>query len=58
MAAAQLWSRGLKAPNTPEEKAYYNVPVGMRISLSLLYFGLVAVLVLGMSLADSLIQTR
>jgi Zn-dependent protease len=53
MAATQLWSRGL-TPATPESKAYYNVPVGTRISLSLLYFGLVAVLVLGMSIAHTM----
>jgi Zn-dependent protease len=53
MAATQLWSRGF-APMTPEEKAYYNVPVGTRISLSLLYFGLIAALVLGMSIAHSM----
>src|SRR5438477_2698221 len=35
MAATQLWSRGF-APATPESKAYYDVPVGTRISLSLL----------------------
>jgi Zn-dependent protease len=53
MAATQLWSRGL-APVTPESNAYYDVPVGTRISLSLLYFGLLAVLVLGMSIAHSM----
>jgi Zn-dependent protease len=53
MAATQLWSRGF-SPMTPEEKAYYNVPIGTRISLSLLYFGLIAVLVLGMSIAHSM----
>lgn len=55
MAATQLWSRGLAAPKTPEEQSYYAVPMGTRISLSLLYFGLVAVLVLGMSISNSLI---
>lgn len=53
MAATQLWSRGL-APATPESKDYYNVSIGTRISLSLLYFGLVAVLVLGMSIAHTM----
>jgi Zn-dependent protease len=53
MAASQLWSRGF-GPMTPEEKEYYNVPMGTRISLSLLYFGLVIVLLLGMSLAHSM----
>jgi Zn-dependent protease len=53
MAASQLWSRGI-TPKTPEEKEYYNVPLATRISLSLLYFGLVIVLLLGMSLAHSM----
>jgi Zn-dependent protease len=53
MAAMQLRSRGA-SPNTPEAKAYYSVPVGTRIVLSLLYFSLAAVLVLGMSIARSL----
>ena len=53
IAATQLWSHGL-TPTTPEVKAYYNVPIGTRISLSLLYFGLAAVLVLGMSIAHSM----
>src|SRR5947209_3593882 len=54
MAATQLWSRG-STPNTAEAKAYYRVPIGTRLVLSLLYFGLAAVLVLGMSLSHSLI---
>jgi Zn-dependent protease len=53
MAATQLGSRGF-ALRTPESNAYYDVPVATRISLSLLYFGLVAVLVLGMSMAHSI----
>jgi Zn-dependent protease len=53
IAAVQLWSRGF-TPDTPEAKAYYNVPLKMRISLSLLYFGLIAVLVLGMALSHSM----
>jgi Zn-dependent protease len=53
MAAAQLWTRG-GAPTTPQAKAYYAVPVGTRIILSVLYFGLAAVLVLGMSIAHSI----
>jgi Zn-dependent protease len=53
MAATQLWTRG-KTPDTPQAKAYYAVPVGTRIILSVLYFGLAAVLVLGMSIAHSI----
>ncbi len=54
LAATQLWSRG-RVPNTPEAKAYYDVPVGERIVLGLAYFGLAAVLVLGMSISHGLI---
>src|SRR5256714_12623594 len=54
MAGTQFWSRRAGA-NTPEAKAYYTVPLGERIVLSVLYFGLAAVLVLGMSLSHSLI---
>ena len=54
MAATQLFTRGM-VPNTPQAKAYYNVPVGTRIILSLAYFGLAAVLVLGMSISHGLI---
>jgi len=54
MAAAELWSRGFK-PLTAAGKAYYDVPLGTRITLTLLYFGLAAVLVLGMSIAHALI---
>lgn len=52
IAATQLWSRG--KVNTPESKAYYDVPVGTRIVLGLVYFGLAVVLVLGMSISRSL----
>jgi Zn-dependent protease len=55
MAATQLWSRG-GASKTAQAKAYYDVPVSTRIVLSLLYFGLAAVLVLGMSIARSLMM--
>ncbi|QBD82490.1 site-2 protease family protein [Ktedonosporobacter rubrisoli] len=50
MAATQLWSRGTASGNA----SYYQVPVGTRIILTLLYFGLVAVLALGMSMAHAL----
>lgn len=54
IAATQLWShRGLRTSAAAQE--YYNVPVGTRIALSVLYFGLAAVLVLGMSIAHRLI---
>lgn len=54
MAATQLWSRR-SAANTPEARAYYDVPVGERIVLGLAYFGLAAVLVLGMTISHGLI---
>src|SRR5579859_427320 len=53
MAGTQFWSRR-SAPNTPEKQAYYTVPLGERVVLGLLYFGLAAVLVLGMSLSRGL----
>lgn len=56
MAGSQFFSRR-KIADTPEGRAYYAVPVGERIILSLVYFGLAAVLVLGMSLAHGLIFT-
>jgi Zn-dependent protease len=54
MAATQLWTRRAR-PNTPEAQAYYKVPVGERIILGLAYFGLAAVLVLGMTISHGLI---
>ncbi|MEO8972130.1 MAG: site-2 protease family protein, partial [Ktedonobacteraceae bacterium] len=54
MAGSQFLTRR-KSADTPEGRAYYVVPVGERIVLSLVYFGLAAVLVLGMSLAHGLI---
>jgi Zn-dependent protease len=54
MAGTQFWARR-SAPNTPETKAYYTVPLGERIVLGVLYFGLAAVLVLGMSISRGLI---
>lgn len=54
MAGSQFLTRHNSA-NTPEGKAYYTVPVSERIVLSLVYFGLAAVLVIGMSLAHGLI---
>src|SRR6266516_4347459 len=56
MAGTQFWPRRAVA-NTAEAKAYYTVPLGERIVLSVLYFGLAAVLVLGLSLSHNLIFT-
>jgi Zn-dependent protease len=53
LAAGQLWSRGM-APATSESKAYYTVSMGSRIALTLLYFGLIVVLVLAMSITHTL----
>ena len=52
IAATQLWSRG--NANTPESKAYYDVPLGTRITLALVYFGLAVVLVIGMTISHAL----
>jgi Zn-dependent protease len=54
MAATQLWSRGI-ASASAQARAYYDVPVGTRIILSLAYFGLAAVLVLGMSISHGML---
>ena len=54
IAGTQFWSRR-SLPNSPEARAYYTVPVGERIILSLLYFGLAAVLVFGMTISHNLI---
>jgi Zn-dependent protease len=51
MAAMQLFMR---RGNTPEAQEYYAVPLQQRIVLGVAYFGLAAVLVLGMSLAHGL----
>jgi Zn-dependent protease len=55
MAATQLWSR--RAADTPEAQAYYTVSAGERIVLTLAYFGLAAVLVLGMTISHGMIHT-
>ena len=52
IAATQLWSRS--NANTPEAQAYYDVPLGTRITLGLVYFGLAVVLVIGMTISHSL----
>jgi len=52
IAATQLRSRSRE--NTEASKAYYDVPMGARITLGLVYFGLAIVLVLGMNIAHSL----
>ncbi len=54
MAGSQFWSRR-GAANLPGAQAYYDVPVGTRIVLSLLYFGLIVVLVLAMSTAHAML---
>jgi Zn-dependent protease len=56
LAATQLWSRR-SVPNTPEARAYYDVPVAERVMLGLAYFGLAAVLVLGMTISHGLMYS-
>ncbi len=56
LAATQLWTRR-SVPNTPEAKAYYDVPIAERIVLGLAYFGLAAVLVLGMAISHGMIYS-
>jgi Zn-dependent protease len=53
LAATQLWTRR-RASDTPESQAYYAVSRGERIIIGLAYFGLIAVLVLGMTAAHGL----
>ena len=56
LAATQLWTRR-SVPNTPEARAYYDVQIGERIVLGLAYFGLAAVLVLGMALSHGMMYS-
>ncbi len=56
MAASQFLARR-KVPDTAEGRAYYTVPVAERIILSIVYFGLAAVLIIGMSIAHGMILT-
>ena len=37
---------------TEEERRYYEVPIARRLTMSVMYFGLIAVLVLGMKIAE------
>lgn len=54
LAATQYWARR-SMPDTSEGKTYYNVSLKERIFMGLLYFGLAAVLILGMSISRGLI---
>src|SRR5437764_3980282 len=56
IAGTQFWARRSQ-PNSPDTRAYYTVPAGERIVLSLLYFGLAAVLVFGMTILHNLIMS-
>src|SRR5215467_2488505 len=56
LAASQLWTRR-SVPNTPEARAYYDVPIAERIVLGLAYFGLAAVLVLGMAISHGMMYS-
>ncbi len=56
IAGTQLWARQ-RAADTPEGNAYYKVPTGERIILTLAYFGLAAVLVLGMTVSSNLLHS-
>lgn len=54
MAGTQLWARHTTS-GTPEMQAYYKVPLTTRILLSVFYFGLAALLVLGMTVSHQLL---
>ena len=56
IAGTQLWTRH-RAADTPEGNAYYKVSTGERIALTLAYFGLAAVLVLGMTVSSNLLHS-
>jgi Zn-dependent protease len=56
IAGSQFLSRR-KVPDTAEGRAYYSVPVAERIILSIVYFGLAAVLIIGMSISHGMIFT-
>ena len=56
MAATEFWARR-SVQNTPESKAYYAVSRSERIIIGLAYFGLIAVLVLGMTAAHGMMIT-
>jgi len=52
IAGTQLWTRG--RAKTEQEQAYYDVPVVTRLLIGVLYFGLAALLILGMMSAHTL----
>ena len=54
MAGTQFWARRTM-PSTQQNQSYYAVPLAERIILGLVYFGLAAVLVFGMTLSHNLI---
>jgi Zn-dependent proteases len=53
IAATQLWTRARST--TPNMQSYYDVPLATRISLTVAYFGLAAILVLGMTMSQGLL---
>ena len=57
MAATQLWSRGLRR-QSPEALGYYKVQMRSRIFLGILYFGLIIVLFLGMTLTHNILPVN
>lgn len=54
MAATQLFTR---TANTPEARAYYDVPLKERVALGVAYFGLAAILVLGMTMTRGMMPS-
>jgi Zn-dependent protease len=55
VAATDFWMRR-RIGRTPEAQAYYAVPMGERIVIGLAYFALAAALVMGMTLAHSMMS--
>lgn len=54
LAVSQLFSARFRS-NSPQMKAFYTVPISTRILISVLYFGLAAVLFLGMTIAQGML---
>jgi Zn-dependent protease len=57
IGATDFWARR-RSWKAPETRAYYSVPIGERIIIGLAYFALAVALVIGMTLAHSMMFQR
>ncbi len=57
VAISSFWTRR-SSKDTPESQAYYAVARGERILIGLAYFGLIAVLILGMTAAHGIMAFK